>query len=64
MVFNIAIKYFEVYISALNTGFDLYYYNDKTNDFDIFKGNYKYIQDAQNAATREYYTKNPIYFNR
>ena len=54
-------KYYDYYCSK-NGGFDLYYYDTTSKDFDNFQGNFSTIELAKLKARKEGYEKKPIYF--
>jgi len=54
-------KYYDYYCSK-NGGFDLYYYDTTSKDFDNFQGNFSTIELAKLKARKDGYEKKPIYF--
>lgn len=58
---RINVKYYETFAST-KSGFDLYYYNTITNEFDISKGNFETLELAEGKAEREGYQHKPMYW--
>lgn len=54
-------KYYDTYASAKGEGFDLYYYDESTGDFDTYVDSFKTIEEAKDKAEKEGYKKRPIH---
>jgi hypothetical protein len=54
-------KYYDI-VASTKSGFDLYYYDEKSKKFDIEKGNFKTMDDAKEQASKDGYEKKPMHW--
>lgn len=59
---NDNLKYYDIYASVFDKGYVLYYYNEDTGEFDIFKGKHDTIELAKEIAEADGYERRPMYW--